>query len=73
MRVIDESLWLRPSAEKIIDYKTWLYSLDESEFMSWVDKESLNIHKNTFQYFILITGEDIIEVISIGSPVITSI
>lgn len=73
MRIIDEGLWLKPSEEKIVDSKTWLYSLDKSEFIDWVNKESLDIYKDIFKHFILITCEDIIEIISVSPPTITSL
>lgn len=72
-RAIDEGDALKTLCEQDFDGKTWLFFALASEFIDWFNSQSSNIRKGTFKHYIIVTQEEIIEILSEDDPIITSI
>lgn len=57
------------------DLRGWsLFLLTDSEFINWLTKESLEIlSKDELKHFVIFTGDDIIEVLTLKDPVVTKL
>lgn len=71
LRYIEEGNAFTILDEQNFDGKTWLYVNENSDLSSWFNAQSYDGHKDKFKAYVLVTLDEIIEVLSATPPTIT--
>lgn len=71
-RVTDEGDLLKMQNELNGQMKTGIYIVDKSNYLSWFNEQSANIHDaGSVHHYLIVTGDDVIDVLSSVNPMIT--
>lgn len=70
LRYIEEGNALKILGEQQFDGKTWLCINENSDLSIWFNYQSYDIHKGKLKAYVLVTLDEIIEVLSDKPPVI---
>lgn len=72
-RVTDEGDLLKMQDELNGKMTTGIYIVGESNYLTWFNEQSFSIHDDeSINHYLIVTGDDVIDVLSSVSPVITS-
>lgn len=72
-RVTDEGDLLKMLDELNGQMTTGIYIVGESNYLSWFNEQSFSIHDDeSINHYLIVTGDDVIDVLSSVSPMITS-
>lgn len=72
-RVIDEGDLLKMQDELNGKMMTGIYTVEGSHYLSWFNEQSANIHdEGSIVHYLIVTGDDVIDVLSSVSPTILS-
>ncbi|MGJ0190848.1 hypothetical protein ACR6A7_00700 [Pantoea sp. RRHST58] len=72
-RVTDEGDLLKMQDDLNGQMITGIYTVEGSHYLSWFNEQSANIHDGGYiNHYLIVTGDDVIEVLSSVSPTITS-
>lgn len=72
-RVTDEGDLLKMLDELNGQMTTGVYIVGESNYLSWFNEQSFSIHDDeSINHYLIVTGDDVIDVLSSVSPMITS-
>lgn len=70
-RVTDESNLLKMQNELEGKMVTGVYTVEKSSYLSWFNEQSANIHDADFlNHYLIVTSDDVIDVLSSVSPTI---
>ncbi|MEM6162715.1 hypothetical protein AAH446_19570 [Erwinia sp. P6884] len=70
-RVTDEGDLLKMQDELEGKMVTGVYVVESSNYLSWFNEQSANIHDGDFiNHYLIVTGDDVIDVLSSVSPAI---
>lgn len=72
-RIIDESFGENILYNKEFQSEEWIYSVTESDFIDWTNKQTDDIYKGTFQHFIILGSTSVAEIITFSPPTISSL
>ena len=70
-RVIQEGYALKTLGQQEFLGINWLFTTIESNFIDWFDQETEEMYGNSFRQFIIVSHNEIIEVITNYEPIIT--
>ena len=71
-RVTDESDLLKMQDELDGQMITGIYTVERSDYLSWFNEQSANIHDgDLIDHYLIVTCDDVIDVLSSISPTIT--
>ncbi len=72
-RVTDEGDLLKMQDELNGQMTTGVYIVGESKYLSWFNEQSSSIHDGeSINHYLIVTGDDVIDVLSSVSPMVTS-
>jgi len=72
-RVTDEGDLLKMQDDLNGQMIAGIYTVEGSHYLSWFNEQSSNIHdEESIKHYLIVTGDDVIEVLSSVSPTITS-
>lgn len=72
-RVTDEGDLLKMQDDLNGQMITGIYTVEGSHYLSWFNEQSANIHDgDSINHYLIVTGDDVIEVLSSVNPTITS-
>ncbi|RTY57547.1 hypothetical protein EKL29_10800 [Pantoea sp. YU22] len=72
-RVTDEGDLLKMQDDLNGQMITGIYTVEGSHYLSWFNEQSANIHdEGSINHYLIVTGDDVIEVLSSVSPTIIS-
>ncbi len=68
-RVTDEGDLLKMQDDLKGEMTTGIYTIENSHYLAWFNEQSDNIHdENVITHYLIVTGDDIIDVLSSVSP-----
>lgn len=70
LRYIEEGNAFTILHEQDFDGQTWLYINESSDLSDWFNSQSCETHKDEFKAYVLVTLDEIIEVLSDKPPII---
>ena len=70
LRYIEEGNAFTILHEQDFDGETWLYINENSDLSAWFNSQSEDVYKDKFKAYVLVTLDEIIEVLSYKPPVI---
>lgn len=70
LRYIEEGNAFTILHEQDFDGQTWLYINESSDLSDWFNSQSYEAHKDNFKAYVLVTLDEIIEVLSYKPPVL---
>ncbi|WP_114194166.1 hypothetical protein [Edaphovirga cremea] len=72
-RVTDEGDLLKMQDELNGQMLTGIYKVEGSYYLTWFNEQSANIHDgDPIDHYLIVTGDDVIDVLSSVSPIISS-
>ncbi|MBU9828167.1 hypothetical protein [Rahnella perminowiae] len=71
-RLTDEGDLLKMQEEQNGKMLTGIYSVDKSQYLEWLSKQSFGIHDGeSITHYLIVTSDDVIDVLSSVSPLIS--
>lgn len=72
-RVIDEGDLLKMQDELNGQMLAGIYTVERSHYLTWFNEQSANVHNDEpIAHYLIVTGDDVIDVLSSVSPTISS-